>query len=112
MVEAQELTQAHAINLAFVHDLPEAKRVPLLAILRRTDFEDLSHFCDQVAYLQEAWIEYPPNLISYRDLVGALLYEVGSIEFQTNRLHAQVRPNGRPRLLTREVSLTIKTRKQ
>jgi hypothetical protein len=34
MVEAQELTPAHAINLAFIHDLPEAKRVPLLAILK------------------------------------------------------------------------------
>jgi hypothetical protein len=64
-IEHQELTPAHAINLAFVHDLPEAKRVPLLAILIHTDFEDLSRFRDQVAYLQEALIERPPNLISY-----------------------------------------------
>jgi hypothetical protein len=41
MAEAHELTLTHAINLAFVHDLPEAKHVPLLAILTRTDFEDL-----------------------------------------------------------------------
>jgi hypothetical protein len=51
MVEAQELKPAHSINLAFVHDLPEAKRVPFLAILRCTDFEDLSHFRGQVACL-------------------------------------------------------------
>jgi hypothetical protein len=38
----------------------------------RTDFEDLSPFRDQMAFLQEALIEYPPNLISYRDLTGAL----------------------------------------
>jgi hypothetical protein len=72
MVEAQELRPAQASNLAFVHDLPEAKRVPLLSILTRTDFEDLSHFRDQVACLQEALIEYPPNLISYPGLTRAL----------------------------------------
>jgi hypothetical protein len=51
MFEAQAFTPAHTINLAFVHDLPEAKRVPLLAILTRTHFEDYSHFRDQVAHL-------------------------------------------------------------
>jgi hypothetical protein len=59
MVEAQKPTPAHAINLAFADALLEAKRMPLLAILTRTDFEDLSHFRDQVAYLQEALNEYP-----------------------------------------------------
>jgi hypothetical protein len=85
MVEAQEFTSVHAINLAFVHDLPEAKRAPLLAILTRTDFEDLSHFRDQVAYLQEVLIEYLPNLINYRDLAGALSCKVRSIEFRDER---------------------------
>jgi hypothetical protein len=33
MIKAQELTAAHAMNLAFVHDLPEAQHVLLLAIL-------------------------------------------------------------------------------
>jgi hypothetical protein len=33
MIEAQKLTLAHAINRAFVHDLPETNCVPLLAIL-------------------------------------------------------------------------------
>jgi hypothetical protein len=41
MVEAHELTPVHEINLAFVHDLPGAKRVPFLAILTHTDFENL-----------------------------------------------------------------------
>jgi hypothetical protein len=41
MVEAQKFTAAHAINLAFAHDVPGAKCVPLLAILARADFEDL-----------------------------------------------------------------------
>jgi hypothetical protein len=43
MVEAHELTPAQAIKLAFVHDFPEAKGVPLLAILTRTDFETGPH---------------------------------------------------------------------
>jgi hypothetical protein len=59
MVEAQKLTPAHAINFVFVHNRAEAKRVPLLAILTHTDFEDFSHFRDQVVYLQEALIKYP-----------------------------------------------------
>jgi hypothetical protein len=59
MVEAQELTPADIINLVFVQDLPEAEHVPLLAILTRTDFGDLSHFRDPVAYLQKAPVEHP-----------------------------------------------------
>jgi hypothetical protein len=61
-----------------------------------------------VAYLQKALIEYPSNLISYRDLAGAFSCKVDSIEFHINRLHTQVRPNGRPQLLTPEAHLTIK----
>jgi hypothetical protein len=57
LVEAQKLTPAHAINLAFVPDLPEAKRVALIAILARTNVENLSQFRDQLACLQEALIE-------------------------------------------------------
>jgi hypothetical protein len=59
IVEAPELTPAHAINLALFHDFPKAKRVHLLAILTRTDFEDLSHFRDQVADSQGGLVEYP-----------------------------------------------------
>jgi hypothetical protein len=107
MVEAQELTHAHAINVAFAHNLPEAKRVPLLAVLMCTGFEDLFPFRDQVTFFARSIDRISPNLISYRDLTGALSCYVGSIEFQINRLHTQVRPNGHPRLLTLEAYLTI-----
>jgi hypothetical protein len=48
MLEAQEFTPAHAINLAFIHDLSEAKRAPLLTILTHIYFENLSQFRDQI----------------------------------------------------------------
>jgi hypothetical protein len=108
MVEAQKLTPTHAINRAFVHNLPEAKRVPLLAILTRTYIEDLSHFRNQGVYLQEALAKYPRTSSTTVILPEPFSSKVGLIEFQINQLHAQVRRNGGPRLLTLEADLTIK----
>jgi hypothetical protein len=91
MVEAQELTPAHAVNLLSAHDLPEAKRMPLLAIPTWLHFEGLSHFPRSSGLFPRSTDRISPNLITYRDLAGARSCKVGSIEFQINRLRTQVR---------------------
>jgi hypothetical protein len=102
MSGAHDLIPPKRIDLDWIGELPEEKRIPLLAILTHTDFAACAVFRSQLEYLVLELQNYPSNLISRHELARIFRCNVGSITYQLSRLNGRVRPIGRPRLLTLE----------
>jgi hypothetical protein len=97
--DPQALKPANPVNLDYVQALPESKRVALLAILTRSDFQDCPTFRSQIAFIRDTLGQYPTVEITHRELAGSLSCGHGSICNQLQRLSETVKANGRPRLL-------------
>jgi hypothetical protein len=82
--------------------ISEAKRVSRLSLLIHTDFKGIFAFHRRVRFLRDGLRHFTTNLLSYRDLAGAISCKVGSVEFHISRLDSPIRPNGRPRVLIPE----------
>jgi hypothetical protein len=90
-----------------VHAFPAAKCVALLSLLIHTDFKYPSTFREQVRFLRDGLRHFTTNLLSYRDIPGALLCKVSFIEFQMSRLDGSTRPNRRPRVPTSDTCFWV-----
>jgi hypothetical protein len=73
---------AKITGLDAVHLLPEAKRVPLLAIFSHTGSEDCTFFREQLSFVLTALENYPPKLVTCHDFARIFQCRVGSIEWQ------------------------------
>jgi hypothetical protein len=107
MSGTHDLIPPKRIDLDWIGELPEEKRIPLLAILTHTDFAACAFFRSQLEYLVLELQNYPSNLISRHELARIFRCNVGSITYQLSRLNGRVRPIGRPSLLTLEADHLI-----
>jgi hypothetical protein len=107
MALGHELVPAKAVDLDWVAGLSEEKRVPLLAILTHTNFEDCLFFRMQLRFIFAALEDHPHTHVTYHDLAQLFNCNVGSIAYQVGRLKDHIQPIGRPRLLTPEAYLMI-----
>jgi hypothetical protein len=98
--DPQALTGIKPVNLEFIQSLPDSKRIPLLAMVTHTSFQDCTDFRSQMVHVLECMQQYPNIGLTQRDLATIFSVGRGSIFWQIRRITITPHQNGRPKLLT------------